>query len=116
MASIIGERWTHGPILNLMCQLATSDREGKVHSGSGGRRNCVGGIIKMNDMLLLLKHIVIVKPFIITGRADGQKDRRAGREADRSGHRNADVSIHECWKFSCGKFNFYCAYVMQSGE
>lgn len=76
----------------------------------------MGGIIKMNDMLLLLKHIVIVKPFIITGRADGRTDRQAGREADRSGHRHADISIHECWKFSCGKFNFYCAYVMQSGE
>lgn len=36
----------------------------------------MGGIIKMNDMLLLLKHIVIVKSFIITGRADGQAERR----------------------------------------
>lgn len=91
MASIIGERWTHGPILNLMCQLATSDREGKVHSGSGGRRNCVGGIIKMNDMLLLLKHIVIVKPFIITGRADGQTGRPRGGSIRASAYRCIDT-------------------------
>lgn len=81
----------------------------------------MGGIIKMNDMLLLMKHIVIVKPFIITHRADEQTDIRTDRQAGRRTDHGISlsiyhISIYACRKFSCGKFNFYYAYVMQSGE